>query len=302
MRGLVVVLVAVQIAGCLPQRQTVRVAPTLDAPATLAQIRERAARLKLPAFPVRNEDEVLRYSGHAEYAETARSNPVDVSVRTALTGDGTAVVVTGGGDQAVLKELLPEGTSYEDSGHPLGAMAFDLGADAGWTGGPGGGGWRIDAMGHLGRRFGVRALDLGETTARPTLAVLGGLGLAMQGDRAALRAAITASSAVQMLARPVPGRVLASPALALDLSAAVLTGMHAEWKAIEAGAALHLVGWGGPFARVGREWSARGEGNTWMAGVKVGHQGVVHLATAAAVIYVVGYAIANWPTSDKNLP
>jgi hypothetical protein len=300
-RGLAVLL-AIQIAGCLPQGKTVRVAQTRDAPATLAQIRERADRLKLAAFPPQADDEVLRYRGRAEYSALDRSDLVDVSVRTGHDDSGAVVVATGSGDRTALKALLPEGTSYDDAAHPLGAVAFDIGAEAGWTGGPGDGGLRVDVMGHLGPRFGARPLDPGETAARATLAVLGGLGLAMQGDRAALRAAITASGAVQMLARPLPGRVLASPALALDLSAAVLTGTHAEWKAIEAGAALHLVGWGGPFVRVGREWSARGDGNTWMAGVKVGHEGLVNLAITAVAIPVVGYLIAKWPSSDKNLP
>lgn len=61
MRGLLV-FVAVQIAGCLPQIKTVRVAPTRDAPATLGHVQERAVRLKLPPLPPRGGDEVLRYS------------------------------------------------------------------------------------------------------------------------------------------------------------------------------------------------------------------------------------------------
>lgn len=82
----------------------------------------------------------------------------------------------------------------------------------------------------------------------------------------------------------------------------MLTGLHADWKALEAGLAMHLVGWGGPFARVGREWSARGDGNTWMAGLKLGHEGIVNLAIAAVVIPAVGYMIAKWPRTDENLP
>ncbi len=299
MRGLLV-FVAVQIAGCLPQIKTVRVAPTRDAPATLGHVQERAVRLKLPPLPPRGGDEVLRYWGHAEYAATDRSNHVDVSVRTDHAGG--AVVATGRGDRAVLEALLPEGTSYEASTRPLGAVAFDIAAEAGWTGGPGGGGWRADVMGHLGRRFGSLSLDEGETASRPTHAILGGVGLAMQSDRAAVRIALTASGAVQKLARPLPGRVLAGYPLALDLSGGLLTGIDAEWKALEVGMALHLVGWGGPFVRVGREWSARGDGNTWMAGVKLGPEGLVNLAIAAVVIPAVGYMIAKWPRTDENLP
>jgi hypothetical protein len=298
----VVVLIAVQVAGCLPERKTVRVSPTWNTPLSLSQVRERAARLKLPALPPRNDDEVLHYWGHAEYSETARSQPMDVSVRTAHVGDEVVVVASGSGDREVLDTLLPEGTSYEDTTRPLGAVAFDIGAEAGWTGGPGGGGWRIDAMGHLGRRFGVRSPDPGETAGRATLAVLGGAGVAMQGDRAAVRLAVTASGAVQTVARPLPGRALAGSALSLDLSAAVLTGIDEDWKAVEAGVALHIRDWGGPFVRGGREWSARGDGNTWMAGLKIGHEGIARLATAAAVCYALGYAIAKWPSADKNLP
>lgn len=299
-------LIAVLSVACIPQSKTVLVAPTRDAQTTLTQVQERARQLKLRAIPTQRDGELLRYWGNAEYSEADHSGPVDVSIRTDRAGDTGVVVATGSGDQAALRTLLPEGIRYEDAAQPLGTVAFDLGAEAGWARGPGGGGWRVDAGGHLGWRFGARPRARGELQpepkARATLAVLGGLGLAMQEDRAAVRVAITASGAVQTLARPLPGRVLAGRALALDLSASVLSGLDADWKAIEAGAAVHLAGWGGPFVRGGREWGARGDGNTWMAGVKVGHEGIVHLAMAAVVTYVVGYAIANWPSADKNLP
>jgi hypothetical protein len=96
-RGLVV-FVAVQLAGCLPAIATVRVAPTRDARATLAQVQERAGRLKLPAAPTRGGDEILRYWGRAEYSETKRSDHLDASVRTADMGGATVVVATGRGD------------------------------------------------------------------------------------------------------------------------------------------------------------------------------------------------------------
>ena len=281
----------------------VRYIDTADRPATVrATIAERAQTAGLTQLSELDSDVYTIGTGRRERTLTAAAAP---------QGPGSLLEVTGP-SLALIDKLAVGGRTYHapEEGNigrdPLHtAIVVDVGfaraphTDA-W--------WRIDPTAQIGWRVWARGGDGPTLEPRHRISIVAGLGAAID-DRIAFRPELGVMFDRQDAISRLDGRVVPH-GVRKSMSLAFSTPIGEDYFAYELGATVHLPPFGGVFARVGYEAGDRGNGVTYMAGLRIDNRlttGIFNsVATAVAGIAVLAgsiYLLSKLDTGcNKNDP